>query len=153
MNEIFSTMYEFGGLLPFYSADLGDHLRGFDETCTDYIGTPWYIFIGFTMIGLTLLTYAILYHFIDHPRYNGKRHWWITTLFLCMVNFLFAFGVAFNSVHSGHICKQLHITTGDVLGFGLANAILAFLFFVIMTSVPWIRRQSTNCKYTTFWQP
>jgi Ulp1 family protease len=38
------------GLMPLYSTDMGDQLRGWDITCTDYIGTPWYVYIGWIMI-------------------------------------------------------------------------------------------------------
>ncbi|MDN5289030.1 MAG: rane protein [Mucilaginibacter sp.] len=153
MNDFFSSMYEFGGLLPFYGTDLGDHLRGFDVTCSGYVGTPWYTYVGCMMLALTAFAYLIQYHLIDSPRYNGKGSWWMTIAVLCALNFVLAFTIALNSVHSGDVCKQLHITGGDLAGFGLASALWAFLWYVLLTSFPWIRRASTNCKYTTFWKP
>jgi len=153
MDDLFASIYEFGGLLPFYSADLGDHLRGFDITCTDYVATPWYVYIGWTMIALTLIFYALMYHIIDSVHYNTKKSWWLTALAVFVINFLVAFTIVYNSVHSGQVCKSLHITSGDVMGFGLANAIVAFLLFMLVTSVPWIRGLGSNCRLTTFWKP
>lgn len=153
MNELFSGIYEFGGILPFYSADLGEHLRGFDITCSNYIGTLWYTYVGLIMLGITMLSYALLYHVIDSPRFARRRHWWITALIICVLNFVFAFTVTLNSVHSPDHCKQLHISSGDVVGFGIDNALISLLFFIVVTSIPYIRYFSTNCKYTTFWKP
>lgn len=153
MKDFFSSMYEFGGLFSLYAADLGDHLRGFDVTCSDYIATPWYTYVGCIMLALTGFVYVVQYHLIDSPRYNGKGSWWITVMVLSGLNFMIAFTIAYNSVHSGQVCKQLTITTGDLTGFGFASALWAFLTYLLMTSFPWIRRFSTNCKYTTFWKP
>jgi hypothetical protein len=50
MKEFFASLYEWFGLMPLYSTDMGDQLRGWDITCTDYIGTPWYVYIGWIMI-------------------------------------------------------------------------------------------------------
>ena len=46
MNDFFASLYEFFGLAPLYSKDLGDHLRGLDITCQGYVGAPLYIYIG-----------------------------------------------------------------------------------------------------------
>jgi hypothetical protein len=153
MNEIFSSIYEFGGLIPFYSTDLGDHLRGFDITCTGYVGTPWYAYIGWIMIGLTLLLYALMYHIIDSVHFNKKSSWWIMALLVVLINFFLAFSVSYNSVRSGDVCKSLHISFGDFIGFGFANATVAFILFLIITTIPWIRDLGTNCRVTTFWRP
>jgi len=153
MNEVFSWIYEFGGILPFYSADLGEHLRGFDVTCTNYIGSPWYAYAGLVLLGVTLFAYALLYHFIDSARFARRGHWWFTVLVIGVLNFAFAFALAWSSVHSPERCKQLHISTGDIVGFGFDNALVAFILFLAITSVPYLRYFSTNCKYTTFWKP
>ena len=153
MNDFFSSLYEYGGMFRFFNTDLGDHLRGFDVTCSNYESTPWYTYVGCGMLAMTALAYLVQYHVIDSSRYNSKRSWWMTVSILFALNFMLAFAIALNAIHSPEICKQLHITGGDLAGFGLANALWAFLLYVLLTSLPWIRRASTNCKYTTFWKP
>jgi len=153
MSEIFSSIYEFGGLLPLYSADLSDHLRGFDVSCTNYSGSPYYTYVGFFMLTTCLFAGALQYYIIDSPRYMRRSAWWITTTILSVVNLVFAFVVVSNSLKPGKFCENLVITTGDVVGFAMANAICAFLFYLIMTSIPVFRAKSINCKYTTFYKP
>ncbi|HMP22459.1 MAG TPA: hypothetical protein PKC39_15985 [Ferruginibacter sp.] len=153
MKEVFASIYEWFGLLPLYSRDFGDHLRGWDITCSDYIGTPWYNYIGWLMILVTCLFYALQYHIIDSPRWNKKRHWWIFALVMVAINYLIAFSITFNSLQAGDYCNQLNISVYDCLGFALSNASWTFIIFLLISSTPLTRRLSTNCRHTTFWKP
>ena len=72
MTEFFASLYEFFGLLPFYSKDFADHLRGWAADCSGYTGTIWYNIIAITMTGVTALGYALMYHIIDSPKWNKK---------------------------------------------------------------------------------
>lgn len=139
--------------MPLYSTDMGDQLRGWDITCTDYIGTPWYTIIGCSMLISTTLFYAIQYHIYDSTKFNKKHHWWIMALLIFCLNFLIAFTVPFNTLNAGDFCSQLNLNISDCIGFGLSNAIWSFIFFIIITTNPLIRRFSTNCRKTTFWKP
>lgn len=153
MKEFFASIYEWFGLLPLYSRDLGDHLRGWDITCSEYIGTPWYNYIGSSMIIVTLLFYALQYHIIDSARFNSKQHWWIIALFIVIVNFLIAFVIPFNSLRAGDYCNQLYFTTSDCVGFGFSNAFWSFILFLLLTSFKYPKYLSINCSHTTFWKP
>jgi hypothetical protein len=153
MDKIFASLYEWFGLMPLYSTDMGDQLRGWDITCTDYIGTPWYVYIGWIMLITTSLIYVLQYHIIDSSRWNKKHHWWIFALLIVLLNFLIAFTIPFNIVNAGDFCNQLNLTVSDCIGFGLSNSIWSFIFFLIISTNPLIRRFSTNCRNTTFWKP
>jgi hypothetical protein len=153
MTNFFASLYEWFGLMPLYAKDLGDHLRGWDITCTDYVGTPWYNYFGWIMIIITSLIYALQYHIIDSSRINKKGHWWIFSLILFVLNFLIPFSITFNTLQSDDYCNQLIISVSDCIGFALSNAIWSFIMFVIITSLPVTRRLSTNCRHTTFWKP
>lgn len=153
MKEFFASLYEWFGLIPLYSRDMGDQLRGWDITCTDYIATPWYVYIGWIMIILTGFIYALQYHILDSSRWNKKKHWWIFALLIIALNFLIAFEIPFNTLQAGDFCNQLNLTVSDCIGFGISNALWSFLLFLIISSVPLIRRFSTNCRHTTFWKP
>jgi len=153
MDKFFASLYEWFGMMPLYSRDLGDHLRGWDITCTDYIATPWYVYIGWIMLILTSLSYALQYHIIDSSRFNKRNHWWLNALLIFILNFLIAFSIPYNSFQAGDYCKDLIFSTSDCLGFGLSNAIWSLILFTIITTIPLIRRFSTNCRHTTFWKP
>lgn len=151
--EFFASLYEWFGLIPFYSVDMGDLLRGFDITCTDYIGTPWYLYIGWIMIILTAFLYVTQYHIIDSSGFNKKQHWWLMALIIFILNFLIAFLIPFNTVQAADYCAQLNLTVGDCIGFGVSNAIWSIILFGLLTSFPIFRRFSTNCRHTTLWKP
>jgi hypothetical protein len=153
MDDFFASLYEFFGLNPFYSRDMGDLLRGWDITCTDYIGTPWYVIIGWSMVSSALFIYATQYLFIDSSRWNKKQHWWLFALLIFLLNFFGAFIKSYNILRADDYCNQLNLSASDCVGFGLANAIWSFILFLIITSVPVVRRFSINCRHTTFWKP
>lgn len=153
MIDIFSSLYEWFGLMPLYSTDMGDHLRGWDITCTDYIGTPWYVYIGWIMIITTSFIYSLQYHIIDNSRWNKKHHWWIFAIVIVGLNFLIAFTIPLNTINAGDFCNQLNLSFSDCIGFGLSNSVWSFIFFIILSTNPLIRRFSKNCRNTTFWKP
>lgn len=153
MSTFFASLFEWWGLNPLYSVDLGDHLRGYDITCTDYISTPWYANIGWIMIGVTVLFYAVQYHIIDSPKFLRMYHWWLIALVIFILNFIIAFIIPFNAYQSSNYCNQLIITPADCVGFGISVAVWSLILFIIITSIPWPRGLSTNCRQTTFWKP
>lgn len=153
MKEFFAALYEWFKLMPLYSTDMGDHLRGWDITCTDYIATPWYVYIGWIMLLVTAFVYALQYHIIDNSRCNKKQHWWLFALGAVVLNFLIAFTIPLNSIKGGNYCNQLNLSIADCFGFGLSNAIWSFIFFLIITTIPLFRQFSNNCRNTTFWKP
>ena len=153
MKEFFSWLYQFGGLIRFYSNDLHKHLRGYDITCTEYSGTPWYLEIGLSMLGVTVLTYILQYHVVNSPRYNKKTHWWLWALSMALLNFLIAYGAVSNTKRTLNYCSQLTITYSDCFGFALSNAIWSLIIYAALTSTPFLRQFSTNGRHTTFWKP
>jgi hypothetical protein len=153
MKELFANIYEWFGLLPLYSRDLGDHLRGWDINCINFIGTPWYNYVGFAMIIVTLLFYALQYHIIDSSRFKAKHHWWIMALLIVILNFLIAFTIPFNSLQAGDYCNDLYFNVADCVGFGFSNALWSFILFLLLTSFKYPKYLSNNCRYTTFWKP
>lgn len=153
MLDFFASLYEWFGLIPFYSTDMGDMLRGWDITCTDYIGTPWYIYIGTILIISTSLCFAFQYYIYDSSRFNKKQHWWIMAIVIIIINFSIAFTIPFNIITAGDFCSELNLSVSDCAGFGLSNALWSFIFFIIISSNPIIRSKSKNVRNTTFWKP
>lgn len=154
MNNFFAALYEWFGLISFYSTDLGEHLRGYDITCSDYTGTPIYVIVGFMMLGLTIFVYLLQYRVINSPRWNKRIHWWFFAFLLILLNFIIAFGFPFKDLQAGNHCTQLRISTLDCVFFGVSNAIWSFILFLLLTSFPvprkWLGHNMTD---TTFWKP
>lgn len=154
MEDFFASLYEWFGANPFYSTDMGDHLRGW--MCINesgYYGTNWYILIGWAMIAITAFFYALQYHIIDDSRFNKRSHWWIMALIIVVLNFLLAFLIPFNTVQSGDFCNELNLTIADCIGFGLSNTVWSFILFIVITSFKYPRHLGTNTRFTTFWKP
>jgi hypothetical protein len=153
MTIFFSTLYEWFGLIAFYSNDLADHLRGWDMLCEDHTGTPWYVYVGWLMLLVVGLAYVFQYHVYDRSHFNKKQHWWLMALIVVILNFLIAFTFPYNSLQAGDHCMDLHWSIPDCAGFGLSNALWSFIFFAVITSLPFPRRLSTNCSHTTLLTP
>lgn len=153
MKDFFASLYEWFGLNPFFSRDMGDWLRGWDSTCTDYLDTSNYVVVGCIMLLLTGLFYALQYHILDSSRWNKKRHWWFFAMLLSIFNFISAFIPPFNAIQGGNFCNQLNLSISDCIGFGFSNAIWSFLLFLFITTIPLVRKFSVNCRHTTFWKP
>lgn len=153
MIDFFASLYEWFGTLPFYTEDFVYLLRGWDSTCTDFIDSPWYTYIGIIMIIITSLIYAFQYHIIDSSGFNKKHHWWLMSLIIIGLNFFIAFIIPFNIIQSDNYCSQLNLTVADCLGFGFSNAIWSFILFLLISTPPILRKLSNNCSETTFYRP
>lgn len=152
MKEFFSNFFEWFGLNPLYTRDLGDHLKGFDVTCSGYFGTPLYSYIGWLLIIITFFSFILYYFIIDSPRFQLKSHWLIVLFFTIAVNFLIAFIMPYNDLKSGNYCIDLKISVADCIGFGLSSAIWAAVIFILLSLSPWPRNNSNNCRYTPWKQ-
>ena len=158
LTNLFASIYEWFGINPLYSADLGAQLRGWSPNCTGVSdGTEWYVYIGISMILITIAFYVAQYHIFDSSRYMLRRHWWLTALFLTILNFLVGFTIPFDALQARNYCASgdnaLHFNSVDCFGFALTNAIWGLVLFILITSTPLIRRFSNNCRHTTFWKP
>lgn len=153
MTKLFAMLYEWFGLNPFYDKDLGEHLYGLDITCSDYIGTPWYMIFGWIMVVSTIFLYLLQYHIVDSPRLARRGHWWLFALSGLTLNFLIGFLTTLNTLRTGEYCDELTFATADCLGFGIVNGIWSLLLYFLITITPLFRRMSINCKFTTFMKP
>lgn len=154
MNDFFAALYEWLGLVSFYSVDLGDYLRGWDIMCDGETGTHYYILVGWTMVFVTMAVYTIKYHWLlDRSGFSRKHHVWLMAMTVAVLNFLIAFLIPYNAIQVGDYCPDLHMTTLDCIGFGLSNALWSIILFALITSLPFPRRLSTNSSHSTFWKP
>jgi len=146
MTDFIAMIYEWFG----YKTDLGEHLRGLDDTCTP-IGTDLYFQIFIYMLSINTLLFILMYYVIDKmtPNFSSKISWWIIALIGSLINF----SIAISLPKTAPVCETLHFGVSDYMLFGIANAFWSLITFVILTSFPFPRYFSTNCRLTTFWKP
>ena len=147
MTDFIATIYEWFG----YKTDLGTHLRGWDITCSNFTGTDLYMQIFLTMIGVNIGLFLLMYIVIDKftPRFATKFSWWIVALIGLMINF----SIAYSLPRTIQECDTLVFESFDLVLFGFANAFWSLIAFALLTSFPFPRYFSTNCRLTTFWKP
>lgn len=147
MDEFIAMIYEWFG----YATALGQHLRGWDITCTGFLGPDLYFQVFVSMLGINLLLFIVMYLLIDRitTKYSSKFSWWLTALIGSVVNF----GIAYSLPDTVQKCTELHFGASDLTLFGLANAVWSLVVFALLTSFPFPRNFSTNSRLTTFWKP
>ena len=147
MTEFIAMIYEWFG----YATGLGTHLRGWDITCSAFIGTNFYLEIFTIMVGINFLLFILMYGVIDRmtAKFSTKSSWWVTAVIGMVINF----GIASSLPTTEQACGQLHFNTSDLMLFGFANAVWSLVVFVLLTSFPFPRNFSINTRLTTFWKP
>ena len=147
MTEFIAMIYEWFG----YRTDLGEHLRGYDVTCTGFLGPDLYIQIFTYMVLTNVFLFILMYFVIDRftARFSSKVSWWVTAL----IGTFISFGIAFSLPETVQACAMLQFNSGDLFLFGLANAWWSLVTFALLTSFPIPRNFSTNTRLTTFWKP
>ena len=140
-------IYEWFG----YSTPLGQHLRGWDITCSGYLGPDLYFQTFITMLGINIFLFILMYLVVDRitAKYSSKSSWWITALIGAAANF----GIAYSLPGTIPNCVELVFGGSDLLMFGIANAVWSLIVFALFTSFSFPRNFSTNCRLTTFWKP
>lgn len=152
MVDFFAALFEWWGLNGMYSTDLADHLRGYDPTCTDYSGTPWYNYTGITMLAMSVVFYALYYHVLDSSRWQRRGHWFIFVLIAAGLSFLVGFILTYNALQSSEYCLQLQFTIMDCVGFGASMAIWTMVVITLISLSPYPRGLSNNCRLTPWKQ-
>lgn len=147
ITNFIATIYEWFG----YNSDLGTHLRGWDITCSNFAGTDLYLEIFLIMLMVNVLAFILMYLLIDRftARFSSKGAWWIIAFISLIINF----GIAYSLPLTVDQCGTLVFGSFDLVLFGFANSFWSLIVFALLTSFPFPRNLSTNCRLTTFWKP
>jgi len=147
MSNFFAMIYEL--FLGLYGQNLGYYLFGFD---CDYnvVNQSGYAFVGYWLIGITIAIAVLFYYVINSPKFHRWYHWLIVLGINAIVNFLVAYNFTLGDLNAGKIpeCFVTDIDSTICMGFGLANVIVASLFFIVISYT--IRWWSTNASTTPF---
>lgn len=151
MGEIFGSLYS-SFFEDFYGLDLANYLWG----STSEGGTNQYIGIGLWMLGISLLVAVVFYYVVNHPKLNN---WWGWLLFAginCAINFVVGWQYVQRDFDAGLMTTTddtgqqvaLEVATTNCLCFGVANAIIALVFFFLFSMA--IKWRSKSCSHAPF---
>ena len=101
--------------------------------------------IFFMMIVISSIAYALFYFVIDRAGWNTKKHLWWVLIAVVVVNFIFPIFLIPQMVNPEILIK---VKDSDYLSIMIANSIISFLYFGILTSIPILRKPSINCRHT-----
>lgn len=152
MTDFFLSLYEWFGLIFFYSQDMSNLIAGYGCNSLSDEGLPTINIVGIILLFSVLLTYLFMYHLLNSAKYNKVTHWWIVAFILFLFNFLVAFVMSWNIVNA-MTDMACELSMGDCIGFALSNSIWSLVLFGVISSLPWPRKFSSNLCETTFWKP
>lgn len=152
MGEFFGSIYCL--FEDVFGLELANYLWG---NSSPYQQTNMYVPIGFTMLVISLVVFALYYYIIDHPK---LAKWWGWLLFMgsnAVANFLVGWQWVLRHSYIGYMVGidpatnkefDLNISYGDMLCFGFANMLLAVLAFVLMSLfMKWWSKNSSNSPF------
>ena len=158
-EELLGNLYcWFQGL---YGANLSDHLWGWKDATQSYSGILVYNSVGVWTLIVSAVMMVLYYYVINHPRFNKWWHWGIVAVANSLIALLIGWYRAFSDFNNGLIADSLMyardengeivvelITSANCWGFGMANMIVAFIFFLVLSLL--FHWWSTNARYSPF---
>ena len=156
MGNFFANIYYL--LVDMFGQHLSDYLWGYDCQTQGFNANVVYLPIGLTMMLLTIALCIVYYFAINHPRLNKWWHWLVASGITVIINFLIGGIWVNNHLQTGLIpdclrCETLadgttieHVTNYHCWMFGLANGIISFVVFFILSAI--VKRWSRNCRHT-----
>jgi hypothetical protein len=109
-----------------------------------------YAYVGAAMVVTSILLPVLYYKIIDSTKFDRAYHWILLLLLHTGINGFVAGYLPYLDFQTGKMAKTVMevVDTTNCVGFGVANAILAFFAFIIASAV--LMRLSTNCRNTPF---
>jgi hypothetical protein len=149
MKAFFVFIYELFASL--FSTELADHLYGLsrnNDGTTE--ARSLYLYVGLSMLVISLVIAAVYYFAINSPKYNRWYHWITAMGTNAIINLLVGFYLPFRDYQAGEIADEIKpgIGIGDLWGFGFANAIVSLLFFFIFSLI--LQNKSRNYANVPF---
>jgi hypothetical protein len=152
---MFQLMYEWFGLNFFTRPEMAAVLSGLGELCSEEEpAAALYRGFGFAMLFSSVFIYALQYHIIDSPRFNGPRWWWFFAIIAFALNFAIAFLALSSHLSGSHELDCVNemaeiLKQPDILLFAADNGLWSFIVFAALSCPPLFRKLSRNCFNTT----
>lgn len=118
MNDFFAPLYEGWGLF---------YLNTFSD---DLYNNQLYLPVGWTLLLSSLVSMAIFYYVINHPRFNRWYHWLLFTALIAVINFAVAYFTSYNEIN---LLYEEDPYNTQYYTFGLVNFLYTFIFSAIFS--------------------
>lgn len=147
-GNIYSSLFE-----NLFGLTLADYLWGVYSENEENL----YIAIGLIMVGISLLVPIIYYYIINKPSFNKLWIWGVFGIANFVINLVVGWQYVYSDLLAGKMVEldpqtnqyvNLDIDLSNCLSFGLANAILSLIAFVVLSIA--IKWGSTNASHTPF---
>lgn len=159
MENLLGTMYDW--FQSFYGQDLSYYLWGYDPSTEAYTNPNVYNLVGLITLGISFAIVMLYYYIFNHPRYCKWWSWLITLGVNSVIALFVGYGIVMNRYVNGYIhdCLMYQrdadgnvlsvlIGEGNCWGFGIANIIVALIFFVVLSFL--LKWWSGNAKHVPF---
>lgn len=149
---MFSSIYRL--LKDLYGSSLASYLDG---TASAMQTGDMFVSIGLSMLAVTAVIVVLFYFVVNHPNLNNLGSWLTFLAINAALNLLIGWRWVVGDYDDGKMVSidpatglntPLPVTADEMIGFGIANAILSVVFFIIFSyCVKW---WSTNCSRAPF---
>ncbi len=152
MGDFFGSIYCW--LEDFFGLELANYLWG--ESSPEQQDVM-FIGIGMSMLIISLFVTVLYYYIIDHPRLGNFWAWLAFLTGNSLINFLVGWQWVLKDYYDGLMIRisavtgepeSLPIDEGNILAFGVTNAILSALAFFFLSMI--IKWKSTNVSHVPF---
>lgn len=151
MGEFFGSIYCW--FEDFFGLELANYLWG---TASPVQGRNLFIGIGMWMFFLSLVVVLVFYYLINYPKFNNWIAWLVALIINAVLNFIVGWQYVLRDSYAGKMIRydaegnsvDLVINGGDMLCFGVTNAILSIGAFIIFSFV--FKWWSRNCSSAPF---
>ena len=148
MENILGQIY--GWFQSLFGQDLSYYLWGYNPETSGYTNPNIYNHVGIIALVVALVLVLVYYYIINHPRFCKWWSWLITLIVNGLVALFVGYGIVASKYVNGFIPQQLMYQFGyqHCWGFGIANMIVATLFFILFTFM--FKWWSSNAKHVPF---
>lgn len=152
MGDFFGSIYCW--FEDFFGIELANYLWGQSSPEQQDV---MFIGVGISMLFISLVVAVLYYYVINHPRLGNIWGWLAFLVVNAIINFLVGWQWVLKDYYDGLMVKvsaitgkleDLPIDEGNILAFGVTNAILSVLAFLIFSSI--IKWWSTNVSHVPF---
>lgn len=152
MGQFFGSIYCW--FEDFFGTELANYLWG---QATSGQQTNMFIGIGLSMMGVSLFMMVLFYYIINHPKMNNWWSWFVFFAINAAINFVVGWKWVQSDYSKGLMTTLdtatnqivlLNISEGDILCFGISNAVLSMVMFIVFSYL--FKWWSTNVSKAPF---
>lgn len=103
-----------------------------------------YVALSIIMLLISISGFIVHYYVIDNVRWDRKENLWTSSAIVAILTILVSY-----LLPKQNPLKQVP----SEYYLCVINGLFSLILMVILSSIPLLRKQSTNCKHTTFWKP